>query len=36
VVLKNVLLYYGYQENVQINGDNETDLGTTNVEVGLI
>ncbi|WP_406671305.1 hypothetical protein V7O67_06590 [Methanolobus sp. ZRKC4] len=28
-------LYYGYQENVQIDGDNETDLGITNMEVGL-
>ncbi|MCD4820559.1 MAG: hypothetical protein K8R11_00425 [Methanococcoides sp.] len=28
-------LYYGYQKNVQINGDNETDLGITNMEVGL-
>ncbi|MBP1908757.1 COG1361 S-layer family protein [Methanolobus bombayensis] len=31
----NLTLYYGYQENVQINGDNETDLGITNMEVGL-
>ncbi len=28
-------LYYGYQKNVQINGDNETDLGITNMDVGL-
>ncbi|NPE29711.1 hypothetical protein HNV12_17470 [Methanococcoides sp. SA1] len=28
-------LYYGYQKNVQISGDNETDLGITNMEVGL-
>lgn len=28
-------LYYGYQENVQVNGDNETDIGITNMEVGL-
>ncbi len=28
-------MYYGYQENVQIDGDNETDLGITNMEVGL-
>lgn len=28
-------LYYGYQKNVQVNGDNETDLGITNMEVGL-
>lgn len=28
-------LYYGYQKNVQIDGDNETDLGVTNMEVGL-
>ncbi len=27
--------YYGYQDNVQINGDNETDLGITNMEIGL-
>ncbi len=26
---------YGYQENVQIDGDNETDLGVTNLEIGL-
>ncbi|WP_094227944.1 COG1361 S-layer family protein [Methanolobus psychrotolerans] len=31
----NLTMYYGYQENVQINGDNETDLGITNMEVGL-
>ncbi|MBN2109752.1 MAG: hypothetical protein JW705_01500, partial [Methanosarcinaceae archaeon] len=31
----NLLMYYGYQENVQVNGDNETDLGITNMEVGL-
>ncbi|WP_319508184.1 hypothetical protein [uncultured Methanolobus sp.] len=31
----NLQLYYGYQENVQIDGDNETDLGITNMEVGL-
>ncbi|MDG6244999.1 MAG: hypothetical protein QCH31_11550 [Methanolobus sp.] len=28
-------IYYGYQENVQINGDDETDIGITNMEVGL-
>lgn len=28
-------MYYGYQENVQIDGDNETSLGITNMEVGL-
>ncbi|MDY0387598.1 MAG: hypothetical protein RBT65_10825 [Methanolobus sp.] len=28
-------LLYGYQENVQISGDDETDLGITNMEVGL-
>lgn len=28
-------LYYGYQKDVQINGDAETDLGITNMEVGL-
>jgi len=28
-------LMYGYQENIQINGDNETDLGITNLEVGM-
>lgn len=28
-------LYYGYQQDVQINGDDETDLGITNMEVGL-
>ncbi|MCL7415010.1 MAG: hypothetical protein M8349_02970 [ANME-2 cluster archaeon] len=28
-------LLYGYQENVQINGKNETDLGVTDLEVGL-
>ena len=27
-------LLYGYQENVQINGENETDLGVTDLEVG--
>lgn len=31
----NLTLYYGYQENVEVNGDNETDLGITNMEVGL-
>ncbi|MDW7731229.1 MAG: hypothetical protein SCH66_02240 [Methanolobus sp.] len=31
----NLLLQYGYQENVQVNGDDETDLGITNMEVGL-
>ncbi|MDK2826415.1 hypothetical protein SAMN04488589_1423 [Methanolobus vulcani] len=31
----NLTLYYGYQENVEINGDNETSLGITNMEVGL-
>jgi hypothetical protein len=31
----NLDMYYGYQENVQINGDNETSLGITNMEVGL-
>ncbi|MHC1576230.1 MAG: COG1361 family protein, partial [Methanosarcinaceae archaeon] len=28
-------LYYGYQKNVQVDGDNETDLGVTNMDVGL-
>lgn len=28
-------LYYGYQKNVQIDGDNETDLGITNMQIGL-
>jgi hypothetical protein len=28
-------LLYGYQENVQISGENETDLGVTDLEVGL-
>lgn len=28
-------LLYGYQENVQINGEDETDLGVTDLEVGL-
>ncbi|MBW6518963.1 MAG: hypothetical protein K0A89_10745 [ANME-2 cluster archaeon] len=28
-------LLYGYQENVQINGKDETDLGVTDLEVGL-
>jgi hypothetical protein len=28
-------LLYGYQENIQINGENETDLGVTDLEVGL-
>ena len=28
-------LLYGYQKNVQIDGDNETDLGVTNLEIGL-
>jgi hypothetical protein len=28
-------LYYGYQQDVQISGDDETDLGITNMEVGL-
>lgn len=28
-------LMYGYQENVQITGDDETDIGITNMEVGL-
>jgi len=28
-------MLYGYQKNVQIDGDNETDLGITNLEVGL-
>ena len=28
-------LYYGYQENVQVNGDGQTDLGITNMEIGL-
>lgn len=28
-------LIYGYQENVQVTGDNETDIGITNMEVGL-
>ncbi|WP_406659588.1 hypothetical protein V7O66_06975 [Methanolobus sp. ZRKC3] len=31
----NLNLFYGYQENVQVNGDDETDLGITNMEVGL-
>ncbi|TGC08327.1 COG1361 S-layer family protein [Methanolobus halotolerans] len=30
-----LLLQYGYQENVQVSGDHETDLGITNMEVGL-
>ncbi|MGB3908012.1 MAG: hypothetical protein WBL02_06220 [Methanomethylovorans sp.] len=28
-------LYYGYQQDVQITGDDVTDLGITNMEVGL-
>ena len=28
-------LMYGYQENIQINGDNETNIGITNLEVGM-
>lgn len=28
-------LYYGFQRNVQVDGDNETDLGITNMQVGL-
>ncbi len=28
-------MFYGYQENVQISGDDETDLGITNMEIGL-
>ncbi len=28
-------LLYGYQENVQISGEDETDLGVTDLEVGL-
>ena len=28
-------LMYGYQENIQIDGDNETSLGITNLEVGM-
>lgn len=28
-------LYYGYQKNVQISGDNETNLGITNMQIGL-
>jgi hypothetical protein len=28
-------LYYGYQKNVQVAGDNETSLGVTNMDVGL-
>ncbi len=28
-------LYYGYQKNVQVDGDNETDMGVTNMDVGL-
>ena len=28
-------LLYGYQENVQLSGENETDLGVTDLEVGL-
>ncbi|MBC7085045.1 MAG: hypothetical protein H5T43_01560 [Methanomethylovorans sp.] len=28
-------LYYGYQQDVQLGGDDETDLGITNMEVGL-
>lgn len=31
----NLQLYYGYQQDVQISGDDETDLGITNMEVGL-
>jgi hypothetical protein len=26
---------YGYQENIQISGDNETNIGITNLEVGM-
>ena len=28
-------LMYGFQENIQIDGDNETSLGITNLEVGM-
>ena len=28
-------LMYGFQENIQINGDNDTSLGITNLEVGM-
>lgn len=31
----NLQLFYGYQQDVQISGDDETDLGITNMEVGL-
>ncbi|MGP8319944.1 MAG: COG1361 S-layer family protein [Methanosarcinaceae archaeon] len=28
-------LMYGFQENIQISGDNKTDIGITNLEVGM-
>lgn len=28
-------LYYGYQKNIEVSGDNETDLGITNMDVGM-
>ncbi len=28
-------ILYGYQENVQVSGDDETDLGITNMEIGM-
>ncbi|AEH61619.1 conserved hypothetical protein [Methanosalsum zhilinae DSM 4017] len=28
-------ILYGYQENVQVSGDDETDLGVTNMEIGI-
>lgn len=28
-------LYYGYQKNIEVSGDNETDLGITNMDVGI-
>ncbi len=31
----NLDFFYGYQENVQLNGDGETNLGITNLEVGV-
>ncbi|WP_300607153.1 hypothetical protein [Methanohalophilus sp.] len=28
-------LYYGYQKNIEVSGDDETDLGITNMDVGI-
>jgi hypothetical protein len=28
-------LYYGYQKNIEVSGDDETDLGITNLDVGI-